>query len=97
MSNLKKLQGIGQEFLVTDAREIIAEFIDGNFSQRVLTGDKETTVSIAIDQCDCDDCLESEEPCHNDCDSEWACTGCREAEGYESEAGFEIGSALGRF
>lgn len=41
MSNLAKLKGIGQKFLINNNGEIVAEFIDGNFSSSEFTGDEE--------------------------------------------------------
>lgn len=97
MSNLKHLTGIGQEFLITDAGDIIAEFVDGNFSPRVIVGDKEVTLSVVDDSCNCDTCFDSEKPCHSDCEAGTMCEGCKELYEYRKELEHEIDNAQGRF
>lgn len=48
------------------------------------------------DACDCSDCVDSEGPCHQDCDSEGLCQGCMELAQERDEIQFEIDSAKGR-
>lgn len=52
--------------------------------------------------CDCDDCLEAETPCNNDCDpyeyeEDTECMGCRIDRETREEIRFEIDSAQGLY
>lgn len=48
--------------------------------------------------CDCDDCLHSDNPCGNDCDSDAdeCCQGCQEAREGQEEQEFEFNCSIGK-
>lgn len=45
--------------------------------------------------CDCEDCTESGDPCHCDCDVENACAGCADAFGAAEDARWDWASSIG--
>lgn len=56
MTNIAKLIGIGQEFLIKDNKEVIAEFVDGNLSNKYPRGNSDDTVSLHEQDCSCNNC-----------------------------------------
>lgn len=94
MSNLTRLTGRGQEFLVNEEGDIMAEFIDGVLSSKALSGNTDITVSSHEDACDCDDCFDTEHPCRGECNE---CRGCMERLSGYKDTMFDIGSAQGRY
>jgi len=54
-----------------------------------------TTAMIDDEVCDCKDCAQSENPCHQDCDDE-KCRGCVENMNDALDKGFIIDRAMGR-
>lgn len=49
-----------------------------------------------VDLCQCDECIERDHPCSNDCNIEDPCTGCRNLAEERAEAEFEADCAFGR-
>lgn len=48
-----------------------------------------------MEQCYCEDCLESFDPCFCDCNLDEMCIGCREALKIEKDTKFDIDYAIG--
>ena len=50
-----------------------------------------------MEECECDDCIGNDAPCHSDCDSavETLCQGCREALEQQQEQEHDEMCALG--
>lgn len=95
MSNLSKLVGKGEEVLISDSGEILARFLDGNLSNKIVViGSKEVTLSLVDDSCTCDDCFDTEHPCLGECGE---CQGCQDLAAERAEIDFESGYAQGRF